>query len=131
MLYQCRGRGVFRNQNITPLVGDEVIFEYRNPSEGYIMEIKPRSNKLVRPPISNITQAIIVTSAKEPEFNHTLLDQFLVLIESKRIQAVIFISKTDLLSVDEQTDIENFKKVYETIGYAVELVSINDVDNNL
>lgn len=129
-IYQCRGRGVFRNQNITPLVGDDVIFEYDNPKEGYIMEIKPRSNELQRPPIANITQAIIMTSAKEPNFNQTLLDQFLVLIEAKRIRAVLFISKIDLLSEEELETIKNYKSKYEDIGYTVELVSTNTEDTH-
>lgn len=125
-VYQCRGRGVFRNQNITPLVGDFVDFEYDDPNEGYIMEIKPRSNELVRPPISNITQAIIVTSAKAPDFNQTLLDRFLVLIESKGIKAVIFISKLDLLSEKEKKEIEAYQQTYNTIGYETALLSTED-----
>lgn len=128
-VYQCRGRGVFRNQNITPLVGDFVDFEYDDPNEGYIMEIKQRSNELVRPPISNITQAIIVTSAKAPDFNQTLLDRFLVLIESKGIKAVIFISKLDLLSENEKKEIEAYQLVYNTIGYETALLSTEDEDS--
>lgn len=129
-IYQCRGRGVFRNRNITPLVGDDVIFEYDNPKEGYIMEIKPRENELQRPPIANITQAIIMTSAKEPNFNQTLLDQFLVLIEAKGIRAVLFISKIDLLSEEELETIKKYKRKYEDIGYTVELVSTNTEDTH-
>ncbi|WP_405102291.1 ribosome small subunit-dependent GTPase A [Oceanobacillus sp. FSL H7-0719] len=128
-IYQCRGRGVFRNQNITPLVGDFVSFEYEDPSEGYIMEIKPRSSELVRPPISNITQAIIVTSAKAPDFNQTLLDRFLVLIESKGIKAVIFISKLDLLTVDGKKKVKEYQAVYKEIGYETELLSTEDADS--
>lgn len=125
-IYQCRGRGVFRNQNITPLVGDLVIFEFENPEEGYIMEVKPRKNELVRPPISNITQAIIVTSAKEPDFNDTLLDRFLVLIESKKIRPVIFITKLDLVSSQEMEKITAYHDLYVKIGYPVELLGIDD-----
>ncbi|MCF3942479.1 ribosome small subunit-dependent GTPase A [Oceanobacillus alkalisoli] len=125
-IYQCRGRGVFRNQKITPLVGDLVTFEYENPNEGYIMEIMPRSNELVRPPISNITQAIIVTSAKAPDFNQTLLDRFLVLIESRNIQPVIFITKMDLASAEEKEKMEVYRKLYEDIGYRTELLSMKD-----
>jgi ribosome biogenesis GTPase len=126
VVYQCRGRGVFRNQNITPLVGDYVKFESDNEKEGYIMEVMPRSNELTRPPISNITQAIIVTSAKEPDFNGTLLDRFLVLIESKDIKPVIVISKMDLASSAEKTEIEKVRRDYEEIGYIVELLSTKD-----
>lgn len=128
-VYQCRGRGVFRNQNITPLVGDFVDFEYDDSNEGYIMNIKSRSNELVRPPISNITQAIIVTSAKAPDFNRTLLDRFLVLIESKGIKAVIFISKLDLLSENEKKEMEAYQMIYNAIGYETALLSTEDDDS--
>lgn len=126
LIVQCRGRGVFRNQKITPLVGDLVVFEYDDPNEGYIMEIKNRSNELIRPPISNITQAIIVTSAKAPDFNHSLLDRFLVLIESMDIKPVIFITKMDLVALEERKEIESYQEAYEKIGYSVELLSKKD-----
>src|SRR5690625_6601780 len=57
-LYACKGRGVFRNQNITPLVGDYVTFDHTEEGEGYIQKIKARHNELDRPPIANITQTI-------------------------------------------------------------------------
>ena len=63
-IFQCRGRGVFRKNNITPLVGDNVVFTAENDREGYIMEIKERENELVRPPIANVDQAILIFSAK-------------------------------------------------------------------
>jgi ribosome biogenesis GTPase / thiamine phosphate phosphatase len=120
---QCRGRGVFRKRKITPLVGDFVVFEADSPDEGYIIEIKPRENELVRPPIANIDQAIIVNSAIQPDFSTTLLDRFLVLIEAKHIEPIIFISKMDLISPEKQKTIEAYRNDYERIGYKVELVS--------
>lgn len=122
-LYQCRGRGVFRKRNITPLVGDHVSFDINDPNEGYIMEIKQRENELVRPPIANINQAIIVSSAKNPGFSTTLLDRFLVLIESKGIKPVIFITKMDKLSDSETPEIKTYQKEYKKMGYEVELIS--------
>ncbi|WP_085992433.1 ribosome small subunit-dependent GTPase A [Oceanobacillus senegalensis] len=125
-VYQCRGRGVFRNKKITPLVGDFVEFEINDPDEGYIMKIKPRTNELVRPPIANINQAIIVGSAISPDFSTILLDRFLVLIESKNIDPVIFITKMDLLSNKEKAKMEDYQRIYENIGYKVELLSTKD-----
>ncbi|WP_106497668.1 ribosome small subunit-dependent GTPase A [Lentibacillus sp. Marseille-P4043] len=122
-VYQCRGRGVFRNKNITPLVGDFVSFDKSNPDEGYIQEIKSRENQLIRPPIANIDQAIIVSSAIMPDFNPLLLDRFLVLIESKRIEPVIFITKMDAIADEEKERIESYQKHYQQIGYSVELLS--------
>lgn len=122
-IYQCRGRGVFRNKKISPLVGDYVRFDRSNPNEGYIMEVKERENELIRPPVANIDQAIIVSSATEPDLNTILLDRFLVLIEAKDIQPVIFITKMDTVSDGAIEKINNYKKDYQQMGYEVELLS--------
>lgn len=122
-VYRCRGRGVFRNKKITPLVGDFVKFDINDPNEGYIMEIKERENELTRPPIANIDQAIIVSSATKPDFSSMLLDRFLVLIEAKDIKPVIFITKMDTIEDLNNEDIERYKKDYKQIGYQVELLS--------
>src|SRR5690625_2161063 len=79
---QCRGRGNFRQKKITPLVGDNVVFEYEDKKEGYILSIEKRTNELTRPPIANVDQAIIVTSVKKPDLSLKLLDKFLVLVEA-------------------------------------------------
>jgi ribosome biogenesis GTPase / thiamine phosphate phosphatase len=128
-LYQCRGRGVFRNKNITPLVGDIVSFDLREEKEGYITEVKQRTNELVRPPIANITQAIIVSSAVSPDFSTTLLDRFLVLIEAKGITPIIFITKIDLLTEEQLIDIRKFQADYEAIGYKIEMFSTKQPDD--
>lgn len=122
-VYQCKGRGVFRKKNISPLVGDFVSFDVREEKEGYVTEIKQRTNELVRPPIANITQAIIVSSAVMPDFSTTLLDRFLVLIEAKGIQPTIFITKTDLLSEKQLKEIQKYQADYEAIGYKTEMFS--------
>ncbi len=122
-IYQCRGRGVFRNQNRSPLVGDAVSFQVDENDEGYIIDIEQRTNVLDRPPIANIDQALIVTSAKQPSFSSLLLDRFLVFIESKRIKPIIYITKKDLLSHDELDELTGWKQMYEQIGYTVALLS--------
>lgn len=116
-LIQCRGRGVFRKRNITPLVGDYVEYEAENDKEGYILSIGDRKNELVRPPISNIDQAVLVFSALEPTFSTMLLDRFLVLIESKNVEPVICVTKMDL--VEDPKGLQAFMEDYRTIGYTV------------
>lgn len=125
-VFQCKGRGVFRKKNITPLVGDFVSFDHREENEGYITEIKDRTNELIRPPIANITQAIIVSSATMPDFSTTLLDRFLVLIEAKGITPILFITKTDLLTEAQIEELKEYQKDYENIGYKVEMFSAKD-----
>ncbi|MBS4198910.1 ribosome small subunit-dependent GTPase A [Bacillus sp. FJAT-49732] len=122
-MVQCRGRGVFRKNKITPLVGDNVIFQAENDREGYIMEVKPRKNELVRPPIANIDQAILIFSSTEPEFSPLLLDRFLVNVESNEIQPIICITKADLLAENERTEVNSYLEYYRSIGYEVVLLS--------
>lgn len=122
-IFQCRGRGVFRKNKINPLVGDNVEFIAENRQEGYILGIKERENELVRPPIANVDQAILIFSAKNPDFNTTLLDRFLVLIEANHIRPVIVITKIDLLNERELVNMENFVSDYKQLGYEVALAS--------
>lgn len=121
-IYACKGRGVFRKRKINPLVGDFVSFQITGPHEGYVTEIKQRKNELTRPPIANINQAVIVSSAKMPDFSTLLLDRFLVLIEAKHIQPIIFMTKMDLLSNEEQATLKKIGEDYKQIGYSLEYV---------
>nr|WP_263328036.1 ribosome small subunit-dependent GTPase A [Neobacillus sp. Marseille-Q6967] len=122
-LIQCRGRGVFRKNKITPLVGDEVIFQAENEREGYLLEVKPRKNELIRPPIANVDQAILVFSAVEPDFSPVLLDRFLVLVEYNHIEPLICITKIDLTNNEQLQQIEQYAAQYRKIGYEVILTS--------
>lgn len=122
-LIQCRGRGVFRKNKITPLVGDEVVYQAENDQEGYILEVKERRNELVRPPIANVDQAILVFSAVEPDFSTNLLDRFLVLVEFNQIQPIICITKMDLTNELQHQKIEVFAQQYRAAGYEVILTS--------
>lgn len=126
-LLPCKGRGVFRNRGISPLVGDYVDYEKDGENEGVITVIHERKNELVRPPVSNIDQALLVFSAKEPEFSPHLLDRFLVVIESHQIEPIICITKNDLMTERD----ERYKPMisyYESIGYRVISTSRGDDD---
>ncbi|MCQ6963923.1 GTPase RsgA, partial [Methanolobus chelungpuianus] len=77
---ECRARGVFRENKITPLIGDRVKIRENNlDMTGYVEEIMERETELIRPPVANVTQAVIVMSVKSPSLNLWLLDRFLVL----------------------------------------------------
>lgn len=114
-IFICKCRGKFRNLNITPLVGDNVIFDEKN---AYIMEIKKRQNELVRPPVSNIDQAIIITNVI-PELNTNLLDKLLNIIEFNNIKPIICFTKLDLLPDKDLEDINNYINYYKKIDYEV------------
>lgn len=96
IIHQCKARGKFRKKDLKPLVGDYCDFNKEEGSDGYILSIDKRKNELVRPPIVNVDQALLVFSAKEPDFSSLLLDRFLMVIESKNIEPIICVSKIDL-----------------------------------
>lgn len=116
-LYQTRARGNFRKRKVKPLVGDFVEFESTSLTDGYLLEIFPRKNELVRPPVANVDQVIVVASLVEPDFSYHLLDRFLVSLEQKQIEPVIYLSKVDLLG--DSTLLEEIKATYHLAGYRV------------
>ena len=122
-IVECRGRGNFRNKKITPLVGDEAVYSIEKSGEGYLLEIKDRKNELVRPPIANVDQAILVFSAVEPNFSPNLLDRFLVLIEFNEIKPLIVITKIDLCNETQLQSVLEYVDYYRQIGYEVCLTS--------
>jgi len=113
-LFVCKVRGKFRNQKLTPLVGDVVRFDEK---KSCILEVFPRKNELVRPPVSNVDQVIIITSVKNPDFSSNLLDKLLVILEFNKIIPIICFSKMDLLNENEIKDIsiyvDYYKKYYD------------------
>lgn len=123
-VYACKGRGVFRKRKITPYVGDLVKFNVTENDEGYITHVEQRINEFVRPPITNITQAIILSSAVQPTFSTLLLDRFLVLMESNKIKPFIVISKKDLANKLDLEKVNKYKEQYEQIGYDVHFVAL-------
>lgn len=110
----CKSRGKFRNLNITPLVGDNVIFDEKNK---YILEVLPRKTELVRPPIANIDQAVIITSVKDPDLDTNLLDKLINIIEYNNVKPIICFTKLDLLN--DESIINNLIIYYKKIGYQV------------
>lgn len=115
----CRGRGLFRKDGFVLLVGDHVKFDISEDGSGYIVEAKARQNQLVRPPIANVGKALVVFSAKKPDFNVKFLDRLLAVIETKHITPIILISKIDLLTADEQQKLATLLKYYRGIRYTV------------
>ena len=115
-LYVCKPRGKFRNDKITPLVGDSVIIDDIN---NYLLEILPRKNSLIRPPIANIDIALIAVSVKEPNFDSNLLDKLLTIISFNNIEPVICLTKLDLLTEEERNEIDKITSYYQRIGYIV------------
>lgn len=112
----CAIRGKFRSLQLLPLVGDKVVFD---ENKKVIEKILPRSNTIRRPPVSNVTQAIIVTSFKNPDFSTNLIDKILIELEFNNIKPIICLTKKDLLNENELNNYLETINYYEKIGYPI------------
>lgn len=124
-IIESRARGVFRdvNVNLTPLVGDYVKIRISDEDNtGYIIEVEDRKTKLSRPPVANISQALIVMSVKSPDINTWLLDKFLVMADYEGLDIIICINKADL----DEVAADMLKEIYLKAGYRVVVTSIVD-----
>lgn len=125
-VYECRARGKFRLDNITPLIGDNVEIEVNETtSQGYVLKVHDRKNQMVRPTIANVDQAIIVIAAKKPDINMLLLQKLLVYAQHIGLDIVVCINKIDL---DVNEDYKVIREMLKTIPYKVIVSSkINDI----
>ena len=122
-LYPCKCRGIFRKEHITPLVGDYVLFSIEKK---LIEKILPRKNEFKRPSVSNIDQAFIITSLVRPDFSLNLLDKLLVTMKLHNVDAIICITKEDLVNTEDLEKYYEILDYYKKIGYTV--VSNQDID---
>ncbi len=111
--YDCKPRGKFRFDKLTPLVGDHVIID---PDNNYLLDILDRKNELNRPDIANVDMALIVTSVKKPNLDLLLLDKLLCNVIKEKITPVICFTKLDLISLEERSYIDILIKYYNSIG---------------
>ena len=119
-IYECKARGIFRKNKITPFVGDRVEISVNENAENTIDAILDRKNFLIRPPVSNIDNLIIVVSTVEPKPNFFVIDKMITLAEYKNIEPYIVISKTDLSSYDEIVNI------YKDTGISIITLDTDD-----
>ncbi len=111
-VHQCKARGVFKKQGITPMVGDDVEIELSENSDAVITDIFPRRNHFIRPPISNVDCFCVIFSFKHPEPNRAVMDKFLVMAEASNTDVVLCMNKVDLAKAEE---IQNIQNVYGSI----------------
>ena len=109
--------GKLRDYRKIPVAGDFVNYDITNETEGYIKSIEKRKNQLVRPPVANIDQAIVVTSLVEPDFSSLLLDKLLVQILDNNIKPIIYFSKQD--KVENIDDYQKYFDYYKSLGFDV------------
>lgn len=121
-LYECKAKGVFRNQKIKPLVGDNVIIDIISEEEktGNIIDVLERKNDLIRPTVANIDQALIIFATADPAPNLNLLDRFLIMMLKQQIETIICFNKKDIVSEKELRILE---ETYCKCGYQIVFTS--------
>ena len=123
LLYECKARGVFRNQNIKPSVGDNVDIDIvdKEAFTGNITAVCERSNSLIRPAVTNVEQAVIIFALTQPKPNFNLLDRFLIMMSNQNVDTVICLNKADISQDDTGTIAA---RAYESAGYPVIISSV-------
>ena len=118
-IYECKARGIFRKEKITPLAGDRCRIQTMADFKGNIEEILPRKNSFIRPPVANIDTMIIVFAAASPAPVPELVDKLSVIALSSGVTPAIVINKTDL---DKETA-EELIRTYTPTGFDIFSVS--------
>lgn len=129
----CKIKGNFRLKGIrttNPVaVGDNVEVQVKDGAS-YIVGIETRRNYIIRKAsnlskesqilASNIDQALLIVTLKEPITNLTFIDRFLATAEAYNVPVVMVINKVDLLTdEDDRAYLNGVRNLYETIGYKV------------
>jgi len=95
-VFECRARGIFRKEKLTPVAGDRVIAEIGADGKGAVTKILERRNLLPRPAAANIDRLIIIASTAEPRPNMLNIDKMTAMAIDKDIEPAVIFSKNDL-----------------------------------
>ena len=126
-MFECKAKGIFRKDNVKPLVGDDVIIQILSEEEmtGNICEILPRKSSLIRPAVANIDQALVIFAIRKPDVNLNLLDRFLIQMEQQNLETIICFNKADLEQGDGP-DSRTLAEIYAKAGYRTLVVSATE-----
>ena len=130
-MFECKAKGIFRKDNIKPLVGDDVSIQIISKEEqtGNICEISPRKSSLIRPAVANIDQAMIIFALRKPDVNLNLLDRFLIQMEQQNLNTIICFNKADLED-GSGPDSQRLAEIYAAAGYQTLVISATN-DNSV
>ena len=109
---ECRARGIFRKQQLTPLVGDEVEFSVER-GKGMVEAISPRKNSFIRPAVSNLDALVILASGANPVTDPFLIDRVAAIAGDQNVPVLLCVNKTDL------QDGAELIRIYRRAGFAV------------
>lgn len=126
-MVECKAKGIFRKENIKPLVGDDVMVQMISKEEmtGVVSEILPRKSSLIRPAVANIDQAMIVFALRKPDVNLNLLDRFLIQMHQQDLNTIICFNKADLEEQDAPSS-QRLAQIYSEAGYDTLVISARE-----
>ena len=121
-IYECKAKGIFRQQKMKPLVGDDVEIDIISEEKktGNVAAILPRKNALIRPAVANVDQALLIFAAASPHPNFNLLDRFLVMMGRQDVPVILCFNKCDLITEEHEQEIAS---IYEASGCKILFVS--------
>lgn len=122
-IYECRARGIFRKDHIKPLVGDRVMIDLLEEGTGSLSAILERRNQLVRPPVANLDQLVIVIAVADPAPVPLVIDQMIAIAEKNAIEPLVVINKVDL------GDARGWEDTYRLAGFPVLSLSALDEES--
>lgn len=141
--HNARMKGIFKIDEITSTnpvaVGDEVEIETENEMEetAVITAIRDRKNYINRQSprgkyqhhiiAANIDQSMLVATLKEPKTSQGFIDRFLVASEMYHVPSILVFNKSDLYRNKELEKFEEWRQMYEKIGYRVILASVQNL----
>lgn len=116
-IYTASVRGKQRLK-FPPVVGDLVEYDLKDDA-AVVLRVLPRENRLLRPAVSNVDQALIVTSMKDPDYSAHLLNRLIFLVLHAHVRPVIVVTKSDMVDEEEREKIRKDLEWYEKAGYEV------------
>jgi len=139
----CRIRGKIRLKGIkstNPVsVGDRVVFDDDGAGEGAISEIKERKNYIIRKATNlskeshiiaaNVDQAVLIITINYPMTSRVFVDRFIAASEAYGIPVTLVFNKTDRYDEAHMSELNEWRDLYEGIGYNTIAVSAKMQDN--
>ena len=112
-IIECRAKGAFRKEGISPCVGDSVTINMTDNGKGYVVQIAPRINSLIRPPVANIDRLAMIVSCIAPAPSTLVIDKLTAIARRRNIPVIVIFTKIDLANH------ERYSQIYRNAGFAV------------
>lgn len=124
-MYECKAKGIFRYDQMKPLVGDIAEIEVLDETQrtGTIVGLKERKNALLRPTVANVDCALLIFAMVRPEPNLNLLDRLILRYKMQELPVLVCLNKMDLSSNEE---LEAMREIYANCGYEILFTSAHE-----